>query len=142
MIHRSEEGMLTLWVGALAGVLMLFGSLALDVWNVFRVDQEVGDMTERTAKAGANGIDEAIYRPTSTLVIDEARAESFAWNHLGSERGSALLASAEVEASSVRNDVTVTLTRRVPFLLLDVFMPGEDPLTVRRTATARPERSA
>lgn len=142
MIRRSEDGMLTLWVGALAAVLMLFGSLALDAWNVFRVDQEVGDMTERTAKAGANGINEEIYRPTSTLVIDEARAEAIAWGHLESERGAALLASAEVEASSVRNDVTVTLTRRVPFLLLDVFMPGEDPLTVRRTATARPERSA
>lgn len=142
MIERSESGMLTLWVGGLALVLMLFGAIVLDGWRVIRIDQSVGDMAERTAKAGANGIDEARYRgPENKLVIDEGRAEAIAWDHLEHESDATLLTGAEVEASQLRNEVTVVLSREVPFLLLDVFMPGEEPMTVHRRATARPERS-
>ena len=91
-------------------------------------------MADSAAVAAASGIDEAAYRATGEVVLDENRSRGLAEAAVAWQDLDVLTTTVDVTPDTV----SVTLTTQVELGLLGVFVDQSEPLTVRATATAVP----
>lgn len=132
---RNDRGSVTIWVLGLSMVLLLFGGLGLDYWRGLMLQRELAAVADSAAIAGASGIDEAFYRNTGEIMLDESMSVGLV-NSAVSWQGIDLV---DIEVVVGTDLVEVTLLAEFEPLLLGVFVGEEDPFVVRASASARPE---
>jgi hypothetical protein len=118
-------------------VLFLAG-FAVDLWRGVAVRRSRVEQAEAAAAAGANAVDEDVFRTTGEVVIDPALAEVLAGQNLASQDEADLVETAAVTVDPGTQEVTVILSTTVDFTLVHVFLPGEEPLQVDVAASAAP----
>ena len=136
--RRGERGSVTLWVLGLSVMMLFVGGIALDLWRAFSERRALASAVDAAAVAGANAIDTAHFRSSSSVRLDPVLAKQLAHDNLQAQPDTGSLVDAEVEATPA--EVTVRATGLVHFTLLRLFM-SDEPFTVRVSATARPARS-
>ncbi len=133
---REDRGSVTLWVLGLSMALLFFGGLGLDYWRGLMLQRELAAVADSAAVAGASGIDEAIYRASGELVLQDSRAIGLV-NDAVDWQGIDVV---DLVVSVDGDLVEVTLVAELEPILLGVLTGDDDPLLVRATAAARPVR--
>ena len=67
----GDRGSVTVWMLALALVMLAVGGLVLDLWRVLDAKHRVELLADRSAAAGAAMLDEDRYRSDGVVVLDE-----------------------------------------------------------------------
>jgi Flp pilus assembly protein TadG len=129
----AQRGTITIWVLGLCVALLFLGGLGADFWHAIAVRRQLSATADAAATAGANGLDEQQLR-AGKIQIDPARARALADEVIAQEAPPDASASIEIDA----NQVTVTMSARVNFTLLGIFMRGQG-FAIRVRASARPE---
>ena len=131
---RGDRGSVTVWTLGMVLIVMFVGAIAFDLWSGFATRRDYAGAADQAAQAGADALDEALYRSTGERRLDPARAEDLARANLASQHLAGVTAVA-VEATA--NQVVVELTGVVDVGLLRVF-GGDDPLVVHVRAVGQP----
>ena len=139
MNRRPERGSVTLFVLGLCVLVVFVGGLALDLWRAFSERLALATAADAAAVAGAGALDADHFRRTGEPRLDQALAEQRALDSIAAQADRRSLTGAAAEAST--EEVTVTVTGRVDFTLLRIFLSGEDPFTLTVTSTADPRRT-
>jgi len=134
----DERGSLTLWLLGLAVTLLFLGGISLDLWRAFSERRALAGIADAAAVAGAGGIDEAHYRATGEVLLDEPRAEALARTNLAAQTDVRSLTATRVEA--VPDLITVTAQGSVDLTLLQVLLPPQG-LDIEVTARSAPRGS-
>lgn len=134
---RRDRGAAFLPVLGLCLIMLFVGGISLDTWRGLSERRALQSTADGASIAGGNGIDEQHFRDTGELRLDPERAEDLAWDNLARQSDTRSLTRAEVTATT--ENVTVTLTGRVEFTLLGVFLDDQEPFTVTATAVAGPQ---
>lgn len=134
---RSEEGTMLTWLLATLMLLMGAGGLSLDLWRAYSERRAVAGAVDAAAIAGTSGIDESHLRATGRVRLDASRAVLLARASLDRHQP---LERIRVAVSRDRAAIEVTVQRRVPLMLLPLFVAARH-LTVTVRAEARPRRS-
>ncbi len=129
---NRERGSVTIWGVGLIGVLFGFAGLAVDTWRVFTERQALAGLADSAAVAGANGVDEELFRVTGEVVLDQAEAAGLATDYLAGRSGDAVVAIGFRDTG-----IEVTLSDTVDLTLLTFFLGGE-PVDLQVTAYANP----
>lgn len=130
-----DEGTVTLWVLGLAIAVLFLGGLALDLWRVFEVRQQLGVMADSAAVAGASHIDEDLFRTTGAVAVEPEASTSAALGSLANqERFDRVTGSPGVAVAGAT--VSVSLTGTVDFTFLRLFVRDEFTVSVVGTAAA------
>lgn len=131
----SDRGSITLWTLGLATMVLFLGGISLDLWRAFEVRQDLAAMADSAATAGAARIDDAIYRDTGAVLIDEDAAREAVNANLDSQQDRDRIVRRDtphIEGAVLR----VTLHGEVEFTLLRVFLRGDGPIRVSATGSA------
>lgn len=131
----NERGSITLWTLGLTVMVLFLGGISLDLWRAFEVRQDLAAMADSAATAGASRIDDATYRATGIVQLDEhaARRAVDATLDLQQDRDRITSRVPPVVSEAI---ITVTLEGEVDFSLLKVFLLGAGPIRVRATGSA------
>jgi Flp pilus assembly protein TadG len=131
-----EHGAITVWMLGLTAIVVLFGAISLDTWRAYSERRALQSVANAAANAGANGIDETIYRTDQTLALEPTTAETLAWDSLQRQHDRQSFDTATVTATDTR--VTVIIEGHVEFGLLGLFMDdGPFQITVQADAEVR-----
>lgn len=133
-MRTPDRGSITIWILGVSLLILTFGGLALDYWRALAAQRELAAVADSAAVAAASGIDEAAYRATGEVVLDENRSRGLAEAAVAWQDLDVLTTTVDVTPDTV----SVTLTTQVELGLLGVFVDQSEPLTVRATATAVP----
>ena len=133
---KDDRGSVTIWMLALSALLLLFGGLAVDFWRALALQRELAAVADSAAVASASGIDEAHYRLTGEILLERDRVRALADSSIGSQGLD--LDTVDVQLSTDRLAVTVTVAGGLELGLLGVFVDQTEPLLVRAGATASP----
>lgn len=134
---RNDDGGFTvLWVLGLCVIVLFIGGISLDSWRGISERRALSAAAHAAASAGANGIDEDLYRQTGDLRLDPDRAEAIAYDNLARQLDTRSLTGVDVVASPER--ITVTIAGTVDLTLLRLLAPDGEPLTITVTADANP----
>jgi Flp pilus assembly protein TadG len=126
--RTGDHGTITAFVAVLALALVMVAGLVYDGGQVLATQAKVRDIAGSAARAGAQEIDIDALRATGSVIIDPARAEAAARDHL--ERAGAL-GTISIDGASVT--VTATLTHAM------VILPVADrAVSATDTVTATP----
>lgn len=134
----ADHGSVALWLLGLCVVLLFVGGLSLDLWRVFGERRALAGAVDAAAVAGASGVDVDHLRSTGVLLLDPPLARALAEANLAAQTGVPALRHVRVDASPA--GITVEATAHVELTLTTVLL-DPDPLTVRVTSTAEPQRS-
>lgn len=126
-----EAGQVTAFAVVMLAALILLAGLVLDGGLTLAARERALGEAEQAARAGAQGINLAIYRQNGTLVLDPALAVADARVYLS---GTGSQGVVRVNG----NVVTVTVTIVQGMQILDAA--GLIAVTVRATASAVPDR--
>ena len=138
----DEAGNATVfWCLLVALMLLPLGGLSTDLWRGIAVQRQLQAAAEDAAAAGASGIDVAAYRQTGCLVLDPSLAVALAESNLRSQIGLVPLAGESVQLGPGATDISVYLTKDIPFTLLR-WVEGDRPFVIRASATSAPRGSA
>jgi hypothetical protein len=127
----ADSGQITAFVVIMAAALILLAGLVLDGGLTLAARERALGLAQEAARAGAQGINLAVYRQTGNLVLSPALAAADAQKYLASTGSQG---SVQVTGNTVT--VTVTITQRMQ--VLDAA--GLTAITVRATAAAIPQR--
>lgn len=133
---REEKGSITLWVLGLSILILGFGGIALDFWRALAVQRQVAAVADSAAIAAASGIDEAHYRTTGEVRLDQTRAVSLGQGSIGSQSLDPV--SVQISVAPDGSQVDVEILDNVSVGLLGFFIRDDDDLMVRGTASAVP----
>lgn len=133
---REEKGSITLWVLGLSILILGFGGIALDFWRALAVQRQVAAVADSAAIAAASGIDEAYYRTTGEVRLDQTRAVSLGQGSIGSQSLDPV--SVQISVAPDGSQVDVEILDNVSVGLLGFFIRDDDDLMVRGTASAVP----
>jgi Putative Flp pilus-assembly TadE/G-like len=127
----ADSGSITAFVVVMATALVLLAGLVLDGGLTLAARERALNLAQEAARAGAQGIDLAVYRQTGNLVLSPAMADADAEQYLASTgtQGAVLVTGNTVT-------VTVTITQRMQ--ILDAA--GLFAVTVHASASAVPDR--
>ena len=134
----DEPGFVSIWVLYWSLAVLFLAGFAVDLWRGVAVRRSLVEQAEAAAAAGANGVDEEVFRATGQVVIDPALAEALAAQNLASQEEADLVEAVAVTVDPATQEVTVALSTTVDFTLVHVFLPGEEPLQVDVAASAAP----
>jgi hypothetical protein len=126
-----DDGQITAFVVVVAAALVLLIGLVLDGGLTLAARERALGEAQEAARAGAQGINLAIYRQNGNLVLSPVAALADARAYLAG-------IGATGTASVTGNVVTVTVTIVQPMQILDAAGPSA--ITVHATANAVPER--
>ena len=127
---RGDEGQVLVMVALMmVGVVSVVG-LVSDGGLVFAQRRDLQNVADAAAAAGAMQIDEAVYRSTGEVVLDEQFARDAAALYLDAER------DLDYVVSVLSDRVEVAVSRRATTGFLRVI--GIDGIDVSATATAEP----
>ncbi len=127
---RAEEGAVLVGGLLLVVAMMLVIGLAVDAGRAFIARRELASLADQAALTGSQAIDVPALHD-GRVVLDPALARSDAMRVVAAERG------VRGSASAGTGSVTVTVSRRVPTMLLG--LAGLRTLNVTADATAVPE---
>ena len=138
--HReeAERGSVSLWVLYWSFIVLFIAGFGVDLWRGVAVRRTLLEQAEAAAAAGANGVDEQMFRQTGEVRVDPARADDLARSTLAAQGEFALVESALVSVDGATQEVTVQLSAEVDFTLIKVFLSSEAPLVVDVAASAAP----
>ena len=129
-----DDGSITVWALGMVLIVMFLGAISFDLWSGFSTRRNLAAAADQAAQAGANGLDETLFRSTGERRLDADRAEALADQSLAAQ-GLDGLTAVVVEADTDR--VVVELTADVDVGLLRIF-GGGDPLVVHVRAVGQP----
>ena len=133
----SDRGSVTVWTLGMVLVVMFLGAISFDLWSGFSSRRNLAAAADQAAQAGANGLDETLFRSTGERRLDPNRAEALADQSLAAQ-GLDGLTSVVVDADTDR--IIVELTADVDVGLLRIF-GGGDPLVVHVRAVGQPREA-
>lgn len=134
---RDDRGSVTVWTLGMVLVIMFLGALSYDLWSGFSTRRELAGAADQAAQAGANALDESLYRSTGERKLDPSRARVLAGENLAAQDLDGVNA---VTIDATTDQVTVELTASVDVGLLRIF-GGGDPLVVRVRAIGQPREA-
>jgi Flp pilus assembly protein TadG len=134
---RRDEGSVTVWTLGMVLVVMFLGAISFDLWSGFSTRRNLAAAADQAAQAGANALDETLFRSTGERRLDPDRAEALADQSLAAQ-GLDGLTSVVIDADADR--VVVELTADVDVGLLRIF-GGGDPLVVHVRAVGQPREA-
>lgn len=134
---RHDRGSVTVWTLGMVLVVMFLGAISFDLWNGFSTRRNLAAAADQAAQAGANALDEGLFRSTGERRLDPDRAEALADQNLAAQ-GLDGLTSVVVDADTDR--IVVELTADVDVGLLRIF-GGGDPLVVHVRAVGQPREA-
>ena len=134
---RGERGSITIWTLGMVLVVMFLGAITFDLWSGFSTRREYAGAADQAAQAGANALDEALYRSTGQRKLDPQLAKSLAEQNLAAQ---ALPGVTDVVIEADPDQVTVELTATVDVGLLRIF-GGGDPLVVHVRSVGQPREA-
>lgn len=131
-VMAGDGGQITAFVVVMATALILLAGLVLDGGLTLAARERAIGLAQEAARAGAQGINLAVYRQSGNLALSPALAAADARRYLAS---TGTLGTVQVTANLVT--VTVTITQRTQ--ILDAA--GLSAVTVHASASATPDRS-
>lgn len=133
----SERGSITVWTLGMVLVVLFLGAISFDLWSGFSTRRQYAGAADQAAQAGANALDETLYRSTGERKLDPQRAETLAAENLATQ---ALQGVTDVVIAADADQVTVELTATVDVGLLRIF-GGGDPLVVHVRSVGQPREA-
>jgi uncharacterized membrane protein len=130
----GDRGSITVWTLGMVLVVMFLGAISFDLWSGFSTRREFAGAADQAAQAGANALDEALFRSTGERKLDPSRAEALAEDNLAAQ-GLDGVTGVAIDANA--DQVIVELTANVDVGLLRIF-GGGDPLVVHVRAVGQP----
>jgi hypothetical protein len=127
----TDGGQITAFVVVMATALVLLAGLVLDGGLTLAARERALGLAQEAARAGAQGINLAVYRRSGNLVLSPALAAADAEQYLASTGN-----QGTVQVTGNIVTVTVTITKRMQ--ILDAA--GLSAITVHASASATPER--
>ena len=127
----ADAGQITAFVVVMMAALILLVGLVLDGGLTLAARERALGEAQEAARAGAQGINLAIYRQDGALVLNPALAAADAQRYLAS-----IGSQGTVQVTGNTVTVTVVITQRMQ--ILDAA--GLTAITVHATASAVPER--
>jgi Flp pilus assembly protein TadG len=131
---RGDGGSVTVWTLGMVLIVLFVGAIAFDLWSGFATRRELAGDADQAAQAGANALDEDLFRTTGARRLDPSRAEALAREHLAAQG----LDGTAVDVSATADQVVVELTATVDLGLLRI-LGGGDPLVVHVRAVGQPQ---
>jgi Flp pilus assembly protein TadG len=126
---REDRGSATAWAIGVVLVVALLSGAVLDGGNAMAARVQALDVAQQAARAGANQLDLTALRDNGLVRLNPAAAQAAAEQFLRS-------AGVAGTATSSTTQVSVTVTRSQPTLLLDAI--GVASISMTATATAVP----
>lgn len=118
-------------------VVLFLGAISFDLWSGFSTRRQYAGAADQAAQAGANALDEVLYRSTGERKLDPQRAEALAAENLAAQ---ALPNVSDVVIEASADQVVVELTATVDVGLLRIF-GGGDPLVVHVRSIGQPREA-
>ncbi len=135
--QSGERGSVTVWTLGMVLVVMFLGAISFDLWSGFSTRRQFAGAVDQAAQAGANALDEPLFRATGQRKLDPQRAKLLAEDNLAAQNLHGVTAVA-IDAST--DQVTVEVTATVDVGLLRIFGGGE-PLVVHVRAVGQPREA-
>jgi Flp pilus assembly protein TadG len=135
-----DNGSTTLWCLGLCLLLMSIGAVTIDVWRAFSARRAYASAADAAARAAANGIDEAHFRVTGEVVLDESRAEQLAYVAVVQQSDTPGITG--IQAGATAQQVTVAVTGQVNLGLLGLFADEPFEITVTAVGAVPPPPAA
>ena len=131
---HGDCGSVTVWTLGMVLVVLFVGAISFDLWSGFATRRDFAGAADQAAQAGANALDETLYRTTGERRLNPARAEDLARANLASQNLAGITA---ISVDATADQVVVELTGAVDVGLLRIF-GGDDPLVVHVRAVGQP----
>lgn len=133
-----DRGSVTVWTLGMVLIVMFVGALSFDLWSSFSTRRQFAGAADQAAQAGANALDEGLFRSTGERRLEPSRAEMLAEDNLAVQdlRG---VTGVAIDANT--DQVIVELTADVDVGLLRIF-GGGDPLVVHVRSVGRPRQES
>lgn len=131
---RGDKGSVTVWTLGMVLVVLFLGAISFDLWSGFATRRDYAGAADQAAQAGANALDEALYRSSGARRLEPALAERLAQENLASQDLAGVTA---IEVEATPEQIVVELTGTVDVGLLRIF-GGGDPLVVHVRAVGQP----
>ncbi len=133
----DDRGSITVWTLGMVLIVMFVGAISFDLWSGFATRREFAGAADQAAQAGANALDEALFRSTGERRLDPSRAEALAQENLATQN---LDGVTGVVIDADADQVVVELTANVDVGLLRIF-GGGDPLVVHVRSVGQPREA-
>lgn len=133
----DERGSITVWTLGMVLIVLFLGAISFDLWSGFSTRREYAGAADQAAQAGANALDEALFRSTGERKLDPQRARTLAEENLAAQ---ALQDVTDVVIEADPDQVIVELTATVDVGLLRIF-GGGDPLVVHVRSIGQPREA-
>ena len=133
----GDRGSVTVWTLGMVLVVLFLGAISFDLWSGFSTRRQYAGAADQAAQAGANALDETLFRSTGERRLDPQRAKSLALDNLAAQE---LRDVTDVAIDASAEQVTVELTATVDVGLLRIF-GGGDPLVVHVRAVGQPREA-
>ncbi|MGE0304260.1 MAG: pilus assembly protein TadG-related protein [Acidimicrobiia bacterium] len=134
MSRQRDRGSVTVWTLGMVLVVLFLGALSFDLWSGFATRRDYAGAADQAAQAGANALDETLFRSTGQRKLDPVRAEVLAEENLATH---GLSDTTSVVIHATAEQVVVELTGSVDVGLLRIF-GGGDPLVVHVRSVGQP----
>jgi len=136
--EATEQASVTLWVLYWALIVLFISGFSIDLWRGVAVRRSLVEQAEAAASAGANGIDEELFRSTGEVALDHDKVLALVNDNLAHQGEYELIDHITVQIAENRNEVTVTVSGSIDFTLVRLFLSDEAPLTLNVSASASP----
>jgi len=133
-VNHRDRGSITVWALGMVLIVMFLGAISFDLWSGFATRRDYAGAADQAAQAGANALDESLFRWTGQRKLDPERAQQLAAENLAAQ-GLDRIAGVAIDATT--DEVVVELTTDVDVGLLRIF-GGGDPLVVHVRAVGQP----
>lgn len=133
----GDRGSVTVWTLGMVLVVLFLGAISFDLWSGFSTRRQYAGAADQAAQAGANALDETLFRSNGQRKLDPQRAKVLAADNLAAQN---LRGVTEVAIDASTDQVTVELTATVDVGLLRIF-GGGDPLVVHVRAVGQPREA-
>lgn len=134
----NESGSVTLWVLYWSVIVLFISGFAVDLWRGVSTRRALVEQAEAAAAAGANGIDEAVFRATGDVELNPDLVIQLVQQSLVSQGESHLVDEAAIRLDPETNEVTVAIVGEIDFTLVRIFLSDEEPLRLEVSASAAP----
>ena len=133
----DDRGSVTVWTLGMVLVVLFLAAISFDLWSGFSTRRQYAGAADQAAQAGANALDETLFRSNGQRKLDPQRAKVLAADNLAAQN---LRGVTEVAIDASTDQVTVELTATVDVGLLRIF-GGGDPLVVHVRAVGQPREA-
>jgi hypothetical protein len=119
-------------------VVLFLGAIAFDLWSGFATRRDYAGAADQAAQAGANALDEELFRATGRRRLDPQLAEALAADNLAAQD---LHGVTDIAIDATAEQVVVEVSGTVDVGLVRIFAGG-DPLLVHVRAIGQPREEA